>query len=262
MQCDRARELISAYLDDEIAEPQAREFGGHLRDCPVCAALLADYRRMGRQLRMSGREPVPAGLETSVRAALAAAEPTGLVTAADGVELPPLRRPVPFHARQVAAIAAALAVTCLLSVLATWFAMTERGGIAAVERDVFSAHARAMLQDSPIQIASSDQHTVRPWFNGRLEYAPEAKDLAVDGFPLAGGRLDYVDGRRVGVLVYKRRLHVINVFTWPAPGAPDRQPQVSARNGYNMLRWARGGATFWAVSDLNADELRQLQGLL
>jgi anti-sigma factor RsiW len=127
-----------------------------------------------------------------------------------------------------------------------------------MEHDIVNAHIRSLLQDSPVQVASSDQHTVQPWFAGRTDFAPAVKDLAAEGFPLLGGRLDYVADRRVGVIVYKRRLHVINVFMWPAGPANGSDPQAAVRNGYNLLSWTRNGVSYRAVSDLSSDELRTL----
>ena len=157
--------------------------------------------------------------------------------------------------------AAVLAIACLLTAFATWWAATSSDQAALVERDVLAAHVRALLQDSPIQVASSDAHTVKPWFAGRIDFSPEVKDLAADGFPLLGGRLDYVGGRRVGAVVYKRRLHTISVFMWPT-AKPDAPAQAMTRNGYNLVSWNRHGLTYWAVSDLNAGDLAQLVGLL
>jgi anti-sigma factor RsiW len=156
---------------------------------------------------------------------------------------------------------AMLALACLLSAATAWWAATSFEQTALVERDVLAAHVRGLLQDSPIQVASSDAHVVKPWFAGRLEFAPEVNDLAAEGFPLVGGRLDYVDGRRVGAIVYKRRLHTISVFMWPT-SKPDAVPRVATRNGYNLVSWCRHGLAYWAVSDLGAGDLSQLVGLL
>lgn len=154
--------------------------------------------------------------------------------------------------------AAALAAVCILSVSATWWTLDTQNRNGMVERDILNAHLRSLLQDSPVQVVSSDQHTVQPWFAGRTDFAPEIKDLAPAGFPLLGGRLDYVADRRVGVVVYKRRLHIINVFMWPAPTNADRSPQATMLKGYNLLSWSRNGVSYRAVSDLNIDELRML----
>ncbi len=109
-------------------------------------------------------------------------------------------------------------------------------------------HMRALLQDSPIQVASSDTHTVKPWFNGRVEFSPDVKDFATEGFPLAGGRLDYIGGKRVAALVYRHRLHVIDVFVWPAATAEDIPPRLTSTDGYNLLTWSHGGLTYSAIS--------------
>jgi hypothetical protein len=107
-----------------------------------------------------------------------------------------------------------LAASCALSVFLTWSFMTSTGQANRLEQELLTAHFRSLLHDSPIQVASSDAHNVKPWFAGRVDFAPDVKDLTVEGFPLLGGRLDYVGERRVGALVYRRRLHIVNVFMW------------------------------------------------
>ena len=129
-----------------------------------------------------------------------------------------------------------------------------------VSHDVLAAHVRSLLQDNAVQIASLDTHTVKPWFAGRLEFSPVVKDLSTEGFQLVGGRLDYVDRQRVAALVYGRRLHQISVFAWPSGGRS--AAAYSAKiDGYNLLGWSKAGMTYWAVSDLNEGELRELQAL-
>jgi anti-sigma factor RsiW len=113
-----------------------------------------------------------------------------------------------------------------------------------------------------VQVASSQSHTVKPWFNGRIEFAPSVKDLTDRGFPLVGGRVDVVGGQRAATLVYKRRLHVINVFIWSAADGASSGPMAGAVQGYNTVSWTAGGLTYWAISDLNARELAELQALL
>jgi len=118
-----------------------------------------------------------------------------------------------------------------------------------------------MLVEHKTDVQSSNQHTVKPWFDGKLEFAPQVTDLSDKGFPLVGGRLDYINGRRVAVLVYQREKHFINLFTWPTD-EKDIAPQLDAMQGFNMLHWNRNGMAYWAVSDLNADELRTFSDLL
>jgi anti-sigma factor RsiW len=120
---------------------------------------------------------------------------------------------------------------------------------------VVAAHIRALQPGHLMDVVSTDQHTVKPWFDGRLPFAPPVKDFAAAGFPLVGGRLDYLAGHSAAALIYRHGRHVINLFVWPGAAAPDPLPASGSRDGYNFLRWSQGGMMFWAVSDLNAQEL-------
>jgi anti-sigma factor RsiW len=125
----------------------------------------------------------------------------------------------------------------------------------ALPDQLVADHIRALQPGHLIDVISTDQHTVKPWFDGRLDYAPPVRDFKSDGFPLAGGRLDYMANRPVAALIYRRRLHVIDLYVWPAGNATDAAPATGARAGYNYVGWRHAGMIFWAVSDLNADEL-------
>jgi anti-sigma factor RsiW len=203
------------------------------------------FRRLSQQLKSAEREILPACSNTRARR-----YPSGARRVDFGCGRP--------WVRQLTAVAA----VCLIAVFGTWTITRYVDSEARIEQDVLSAHVRSLLQDSPIQVASGDPHSVKPWFNGRVEFAPDVKDPAAEGFPLAGARLDYVDGRRVAALVYKRRLHTVNVFVWPSPHAGDIAARLIPVKGYNLLTWSRNGLTYWAVSDLNGAELQQLQALL
>lgn len=131
----------------------------------------------------------------------------------------------------------------------------------SLSRELVAAHVRSLMAAQPFDVASADPHRVGPWFAGRLDFAPKVRDLAAQGFPLVGGRVDYFDGRRVAAIVFRRRDHVINVFIRPHASGPMRHEELR-RNGYNIESWSDGEYDFWAVSDLNRDELDVLTKLL
>ena len=130
-------------------------------------------------------------------------------------------------------------------------------------REIVTAHVRSLMGPGHLNdVASSDQHTVKPWFSGKLDFAPPVQDLANAGFALTGGRLDYIDGRAVAALTYRSRQHVVNLFVWPASGARDVEPAALSRQGYALLHWARGGMEYWAVTDMASAQLAPLADAL
>jgi anti-sigma factor RsiW len=133
-----------------------------------------------------------------------------------------------------------------------------RGDFAAM---IVSDHIRALQPGHIMDVVSTEQHTVKPWFDGRLDFAPPVRNLGGHGFPLAGGRLDYVDGHVAAALVYYRAKHVINLFIWPNRGPQVASEASGKRNGYNFVHWAQDGMTFWAVSDLEAPQLAEFARL-
>jgi anti-sigma factor RsiW len=249
MQCIEAHEVLGAVIDGEVAFGDQVAARAHIASCPACAAVATDYRAIGDRLRATAYQPLPAGLADTIRARIAA-EPTA---ANDN------KRPI---WRSLMSQAAMLVIVSGLSGLLGWHFARTALDEDRTSRDVVAAHVRALIQDSPVQIASSQSHTVKPWFNGRVDFAPAVKDLTAEGFPLVGGRLDVVGNRRIAALVYKRRLHVIGVFIWPADQPTRTKPKMSSQQGFNIITWTSGDLTYWAVSDLNPQELAQLQNLL
>jgi len=140
--------------------------------------------------------------------------------------------------------------------------LAAQGQIAQLSDDVVADHVRSLMVAHLTDVASSNQHTVKPWFSGRLDYTPLVRDLSQEGFPLVGGRLDYLDGRSVAALVYRRRLHTINLFVWPCDDTTTPGIKRLTRRGYNIVNWCDGGMQFWAVSDLDAEEMQTFGQLL
>jgi anti-sigma factor RsiW len=257
MRCEEVQDLASAWLDRELPEPRASEVATHEAGCDACHAYITDLRALSKQMAQMGREPAPPGLEEKIRAMLADQQ------GADVVPLPiPLATRSPWRARPIVQYISSLAAVCLLSIFGTWAVVRQPAQIDTTEHDVVAAHVRSLLQNSTIQVVSSDQHTVRPWFAGKVEFAPPVKDLTSEGFPLVGGRLDYVDDHRVATLVYHHGPHTISVFVWPEAANQHAAPPPAQVEGLNVLSWTKDGMVWWAVSDMDLGELKELRALL
>jgi anti-sigma factor RsiW len=245
MTCDEIVPLLNARLDEENDPAQRKDFDAHVKTCSSCAK---DFERL-ENLRRSIRAEMPyyqapAHLRNQVRIALRGA------------------RYVDSSARRMSwrpwgAVAAAIAVCALVSAP---FLVNTRDRSRLVAEEILSAHERAQAGRS-VDVISSDEHTVKPWFNGKLPFSPPVTDLRAEGFPLEGGRMDYIDARPVAALVYSRRLHQIDVFIWPALGEKT-PPGHFERNGYNEISWTRDNFLFTAISDLSATEITAFARLL
>ena len=236
---------VDAYLDGELATVDARALEAHLAQCPDCTRF-RDGRLVLRAGIVAGapKFQAPAALRERIRAA---------ARARSGAP----RRFTVQHLWRPLALAASLAAVALGS----WTLALQRAAGAALADDVLTSHVRSLMPGHLTDVLSSDQHTVKPWFNGRLDFSPPVYDFAGHSYPLLGGRLDYVDGRAVAVLVYGRRQHVINVFQWPARGSAGG-PSMRTRQGYHELHWTTPDYTYWVVSDLGLAELQEFAQLL
>jgi anti-sigma factor RsiW len=248
--CAEARDLASAAIDGELDVAHRRALDRHIQGCASCGAAQHVQGALSTAVRASADRFVASeALRSRVRAALADAANATPVDAGR-------RRFWTWLGAGSAAVGAAMLATSL----ALFLAMP--GGQDRLGQEIVAAHIRSLMADHLADVPSSDQHTVKPWFNGRLDLSPPVADLSADGYPLLGGRLDYLDERPVAALVYKHRQHVINLFVWPAPGAASSAPSLTEHHGYNLLHWTRPGLTLWAVSDLNPTELEDFQRLL
>ncbi len=246
MDCVEARDLVHLYLDQELDLLRVVDVDRHLQSCAVCRELYDRQRAMRSTLRRdAGYHRAPSELRERLRFALRGQ--------ASETARPRARR----SGRWNAGLAAAAAVMLSVSVALYIVLPTPQDRL---ENDIVSSHVRSLMANHLSDVASSDQHTVKPWFNGKLDYSPPVNDLTAQGFPLIGGRLDYLDGHPVAALVYRHRQHMINLFVWPDADAHERKPRTLSRQGYHLLRWTQGGMEFWAVSDLNEAELSTFAG--
>jgi len=248
--CDLARTNLHGYLDGELDAARAAEFERHLETCRECNASLGAAESLRSALQHGSLyERAPESLRQKVRADLKAAGSTEKVLSFS----PPAWRWL--------AVAAAILLVAGLS----WFALPIRfGGPTTTDvtaAELIDAHIRSLQPGHLTDVTSTDQHTVKPWFDGKLDFVPPVKDYADEGFPLIGGRLDVLSGHSVAVLVYGRRKHIINVFTWPTK-EPDLPLHPSGvHQGYQWVHWRHQGMEYCAVSDVSAPDLRELAQL-
>ena len=243
MQCEEVRTRLEAYFDGELAETERASLRDHLAGCPDCGPELAALERLRDDLRRSA--PVyraPEALRSQIRFALRRERTTSA--------------PVGWRGSGWLAYAASLLLAVALGSGGTYLALGERqeNTIAA---ELVDSHLRALLGTHLTDVASSDQHTVKPWFAGRSNVSPPAVDLGAEGFPLLGGRLDVIDGKPVPALVYKRRDHLISVFVLPAERGD--LGMTLTRRGYTVRHWDEGDLGFWAVSDAALPELTEFE---
>jgi anti-sigma factor RsiW len=245
MECAEVRELLHPYADNELTGEERGAVAAHLRDCSGCAQALADIEALHHQMRRARTYALPAGLESRVRSLISASR----------------SRSAQQPWRGMGALAASHIAAAVLGGVIGLLLMARIGGGERVVDDVVAAHVRSLITGQPTQIASTDQHVIRPWFGGKVTYAPLVKDLGAEGFPLLGARVDYVPPRAVAAIVYTRRMHRITLFVLPN----ERQGPLAtttARQGYNIVGWRDGNFSYYAVSDLSRPELETFAKLM
>jgi anti-sigma factor RsiW len=241
MTCDEAEILLHALADGELDAGHAHEVEAHVATCPRCTAELAAIRQMhdaiaGADLKFTAPPQLARRIEAALPQPQRAAAPT--------------RRFV-LRGFAMGSAVSGLAATGLVAVV------LSKDDQQRIEAEIVSAHLRSLQAGHLTDVISTDQHTVKPWFNGRLDVSPPVIDLTAQGFTLIGGRLDYVDARAIGAVVYKRRQHVINLFVAQTSDTAQYTARMDTIQGFNIRRWGERGLKFWAVSDIGADELNE-----
>jgi anti-sigma factor RsiW len=241
--CSGWQLMLHGFVDGELDAAHSLEFEQHLATCPDCAGQLERFQTLKQVVSQKGvRWRTPDHVRARVLAAIAqeAAKQQPRPAASRSDRLFGLVRQWLF-VPSLAALAASL-----------FLVLGPMQNRSSIQDEVVAGHVRSTLANHLTDVATSDQHTVKPWFNGKIDFSPPVVDLAKQGFPLVGGRVDYIGGRVVAALVYRRRGHLINVFVWPASSAAITE---TTRDGYNIENWSKDGLTFWAVSDAAPDEV-------
>jgi len=267
MNCEEAIKLMDGYLDGELDPITSQAIEQHLRDCGRCDQA---YKTHGSLIRAIGNATpyfrASAELRERIQSSLRKEPGHPVRNGVSGAQ-------ILFHERQLEprsilseipwnwlGLAAAIAFAAI-----TVFNLIPRlqrpGADQFLATQLIASHVRSLMANHLTDVGSSDQHTVKPWLDAKLDFAPAVVDLSSEGFPLVGGRLDYLDNRPVAALVYQRRKHFINLFVWPAGSDEARSTKAMARQGYQLLHWEDSDFNYWAVSDINDKELREFKQL-
>jgi anti-sigma factor RsiW len=253
MNCSEAEVLIHALIDGELDAGHARDVEAHVAGCADCSKKLADLRSMRQAIAAADlKEAAPPQLRARIEAALPAPPPSTASAASSGLGARLNRRFFIGGFGMGTVLSGAVAAALVLAVL-------RDDDTQKLTSEVVSAHLRSLQPGHLTDVETSDQHTVKPWFNGKLDVAPPVIDLTAQGFTLLGGRLDEINGETVGAIVYRRRNHIINLFVAESLGGKQQNAVAAVRHGFNVRHWTEGSLSFWAVSDINAAELSEFE---
>jgi len=248
MECKDVSARIESYLDGELTLSDKREVEKHLPACPACQARLENLRALHVGINSLSSEHVPASLKKNIHLGLKD------VTGEDN------RSGNLFGWLGFSGGAMALVSVIVWAMISVTFVVPQQSRIS---EEIITAHVRSLLVDHATDVISTDSHTVKPWFNGKLDFSPQVKNFAAQGFALQGGRLEYINNRTSSALVYKRRAHIINVFIMRSDNAEQADSStLISRQGFNVYQWTTNGLAYWVVSDLNKTELHEFKQLL
>jgi mycothiol system anti-sigma-R factor len=261
--CQEIKNLMDAYLDGELDPVTSQKAEEHLRDCPKCEQAYEVETAMAHAIgHAAPYYKAPPELRERIQVSLREAIGAPARRAATAADSFPVRRPeavrrgvffdMPWNWLALAA-AIALGAIVASSLLPR---LRQPGADQFLATQLIASHVRSLMANHLTDVASSDQHTVKPWLDVKLDFAAPVLDLSGDGFPLIGGRLDYLDNHSVAALVYQRRKHFINLFIWPTTPADSKEQKMVERQGYHLVHWADGDFTYWAVSDVSVGDLQ------
>jgi mycothiol system anti-sigma-R factor len=263
MICEEAIKLMDGYLDGELDPMTSQKIEQHLRDCRKCEQAYEAHTALAYAISRGApyykapaelRQRVQSSLRDAVgvRASRSAARENHASLTSPWAKRRPVLPEIPWNWLAVAA------AIILAAIIASSFLPRLRPPTSDqfLTTQLIASHVRSLMADHLTDVASSDQHTVKPWLDTKLDFAPPVVDLSSEGFPLIGGRLDYLDNRPVAALVYGRRKHFINLFVWPAASDEAKAPKTITREGYQLLHWADSDFNYWAVSDVNVNDLQ------
>ncbi len=243
MTCNECQNLIEAYLDGELDLVRNLEIENHLKSCPTCLAIYQNQQ----SLKVAFNSGLlyfntPPNLGRRVQKSLHKVNQ---------------RRP----GRVILGVAAAIAAVVVVSI--GFFAFFQNGSNDdALSKEIVASHVRSLMVNHLTDVTSSDQHTVKPWFNNKLDFSPPVEDLADKGFPLLGGRLDYLNNQMVAALIYQKRQHLINMFLWPTQGGSKVALKSSTIQGFYIYHWSKAGMNYWVISDVSPKDLEEFIQLI
>lgn len=263
MNCEEAIKLVDGYLDGELDPVTCQSIEQHLRECPRCEQTYDAQQSLARAVTNSApyykaSSELRDRIQSSLRNGVTTAKPVAESTEAFSAAKEPAQRSIIFGSWNWLAMAAAILLTAIVVWNLAPSAQRENQFLAT---QLIASHVRSLMANHLTDVASSDQHTVKPWLDEKLDFAAPVTDLASEGFPLLGGRLDYLENHPVAALIYQRRKHYINLFIWPANSGTRETMETLEHQGYHLLHWTDTDFNYWAVSDVNANDLQQFKQL-